>query len=39
MSGALSTAYIAFSRVLNPLFYLNLKKGGEQMIAVAHAAN
>jgi SAM-dependent methyltransferase len=38
-SSALSSAYIAFSRVLNPLFYLNLKKGGEQMIAVAHAAN
>ena len=37
-TSALSNAYVAFSRLLNPLFYLNLKKGGEQMIAVAHAA-
>jgi 2-polyprenyl-3-methyl-5-hydroxy-6-metoxy-1,4-benzoquinol methylase len=37
MSKALSGGYVAFGRILNPLFYLNLARGGEQMIAVARA--
>jgi 2-polyprenyl-3-methyl-5-hydroxy-6-metoxy-1,4-benzoquinol methylase len=39
MSTPLSTGYVAFSRILSPLFYLNLKRGGEQMIAVSHATH
>jgi hypothetical protein len=38
MSKVLSAGYVAFGRVLNPLFYLNLTRGGEQMLAVARAA-
>ncbi len=38
VSKVLSAGYVAFGRVLNPLFYLNLTRGGEQMIAVARAA-
>jgi hypothetical protein len=34
----LSAGYVGFGRVLNPLFYLNLPRGGEQMLAVARAA-
>ena len=37
LSKALSGGYVAFGRILNPLFYLNLTRGGEQMIAVARA--
>jgi 2-polyprenyl-3-methyl-5-hydroxy-6-metoxy-1,4-benzoquinol methylase len=37
MSKVLSAGYVAFGRVLNPLFYLNLTRGGEQMLAVARA--
>ena len=37
MSKVLSGGYVAFGRILNPLFYLNLTRGGEQMIAVARA--
>jgi trans-aconitate methyltransferase len=37
VSRALSGGYVAFGRILNPLFYLNLTRGGEQMIAVARA--
>jgi 2-polyprenyl-3-methyl-5-hydroxy-6-metoxy-1,4-benzoquinol methylase len=35
LSSALSAGYVAFGRVLNPLFYLNADRGGEQMIAIA----
>jgi 2-polyprenyl-3-methyl-5-hydroxy-6-metoxy-1,4-benzoquinol methylase len=35
LSSALSAGYVAFGRVLNPLFYLNADHGGEQMIAIA----
>lgn len=38
LSSALSAGYIAFGRVLNPLFYLNVDRGGEQMIAIARKA-
>jgi 2-polyprenyl-3-methyl-5-hydroxy-6-metoxy-1,4-benzoquinol methylase len=38
MSSVLSAGYVAFGRVLNPLFYLNASRGGEQMIAIARAA-
>jgi trans-aconitate methyltransferase len=37
LSSALSAGYVAFGRVLNPLFYLNTNHGGEQMIAIARA--
>ena len=35
VSGVLGGAYTVFGRVLNPLFYLNLSRGGEQTIVVA----
>jgi hypothetical protein len=35
VSRGLSAGYVAFSRLLNPLFSLNIDHGGEQMIAVA----
>jgi trans-aconitate methyltransferase len=35
VSGALGQAYTLFGRTLKPLFYLNLNRWGEQMLAVA----
>jgi 2-polyprenyl-3-methyl-5-hydroxy-6-metoxy-1,4-benzoquinol methylase len=37
VASALSSAYVVFGRILKPLFYLNVGRGGEQMIAVARA--
>jgi SAM-dependent methyltransferase len=39
VSRGLSAGYVAFSRVLNPLFSLNIDRHGEQMIAVARRAS
>jgi 2-polyprenyl-3-methyl-5-hydroxy-6-metoxy-1,4-benzoquinol methylase len=35
MSGLLGAAYTAMSRILHPLFYFNLDRGGEQTFVVA----
>jgi SAM-dependent methyltransferase len=35
VSNLLGTAYTAFGKLLNPLFYLNLSHGGEQTVVVA----
>jgi len=39
LSRVMSAGYSVFGRVLNPLFYLNLNRGGEQLIALARPAS
>lgn len=39
LTGSASSAYVAFGWIMKPLFYLNLDRGGEQIVAVARRAS